>query len=196
MALGVVGSAAGFLSACARIPFAVGIDKRLPPVFARLHPRWGTPYVALIVQAVLGAGLMYLSQAGSSVRSAYDILISMMIIANFIPYLLLFAAMIKVQGFDAPKGTTRVPGGAPAAWVLASVGFLATAATIVLAFVPPPGEPDKVLAVVKIIGGAAAMLALGWAIYFVPGGRGRGAPPGALRALGGMDRPRDARGRS
>ncbi|HSQ02139.1 MAG TPA: amino acid permease [Methanobacterium sp.] len=40
---------AGILSA-ARIPYAMAADGLLPKIFARVHPKYGTPYVALIIQ--------------------------------------------------------------------------------------------------------------------------------------------------
>lgn len=40
---------AGILSA-ARIPYAMAADGLLPKIFARVHPKYGTPYIALIVQ--------------------------------------------------------------------------------------------------------------------------------------------------
>lgn len=43
---------AGILSS-ARIPYAMAGDGLLPHVFARVHPKYGTPYVALMVQSVV-----------------------------------------------------------------------------------------------------------------------------------------------
>ena len=43
---------AGILSA-ARIPYAMAADGLLPKFFARVHPKYGTPYVALIIQNVV-----------------------------------------------------------------------------------------------------------------------------------------------
>lgn len=43
---------AGILSS-ARIPYAMAGDGLLPRVFARVHPEYGTPYVALYVQSVV-----------------------------------------------------------------------------------------------------------------------------------------------
>jgi len=34
--IGNLGAASGFLAACARIPFVVGVDRMLPPAFGRL----------------------------------------------------------------------------------------------------------------------------------------------------------------
>ena len=81
-------------------------------VFGELHPRWRTPYVALLVQAAIAVVFVFLGQAGTSVRGAYEALVSMGIIANFIPFLFMFAAMIKLQREPAGPEVIRVPGGA------------------------------------------------------------------------------------
>ena len=36
-----------------RLPYAVRLDRYLPASFGRIHPRWGTPYVSLLLQAVV-----------------------------------------------------------------------------------------------------------------------------------------------
>jgi len=48
----------------------------------RLHSesciaRWGTPWVALLVQAVIGAIFIFLGQAGNVRQGGYDVLVSM-----------------------------------------------------------------------------------------------------------------------
>ena len=47
-----LGGVGAYLAALSRIPFVAGIDRFLPPAFARVHPKWGTPYVSLIVQSL------------------------------------------------------------------------------------------------------------------------------------------------
>ena len=49
----------GFLS-FARMLFAMGRGGVLPPVLARIHPRWGTPHVALTLVLVLGIASLWL----------------------------------------------------------------------------------------------------------------------------------------
>src|SRR5262249_20870687 len=95
--LNVLGGVGGWFAATARLPFVAGIDRFLPPVFGELHPRWHTPYVALLVQAALAAIFVFVGQAGTSVRGAYEVLVSMGIISYFLPYLLMFASMIALQ---------------------------------------------------------------------------------------------------
>lgn len=160
-----VGAVSAWFAATARLPFVAGVDRFLPPVFAKLHPRWGTPYVAIVVQAVIAAIFIVLGQAGTTVKGAYEFLVSMGVIAYFIPFLFMFAAMARIQREPAGREVMRVPGGQTAAVLLASVGFLTTLISVILAMIPPDDEPNKPLAVLKIIGTTAVTLAIGAAIY-------------------------------
>src|SRR5262245_41648527 len=163
--LNAIGGVGGWFAATARLPFVAGIDRFLPEPFGRLHPTWGTPYVSLLVQAGIAGLFIFLGQAGTSVRGAYDALVSMGIIAYFIPFLFMFAAMIALQREPAGPGVMRVPGGTPAAIALASVGFIVTAVSIILACIPPDEEPNKTLAVVKVVGASLVLVAIGAIVY-------------------------------
>src|SRR5436190_9115592 len=163
----VLGAVAGWFAATARLPFVAGVDRFLPEAFGKLHPRWQTPHVALLVQAALAAVFIVLGQAGTTVRGAYDALVSLSIIAQFIPYLFMFAAMAVLQREPAGPEVIRTPGGAPVARLLGAVGFVVSAATIVLACVPAADDPNKTLAVIKIVGGSAALVGAGALVYFL-----------------------------
>jgi amino acid transporter len=165
IALSNIGAAGAYLAAVARLPFVAGLDRFLPRAFGSLHPRWKTPWVALLTQFILGVVFIFLGQAGTSVKGAYDVLVSMGVITYFIPYLYLFAAMIKLQREAAGPDVIRVPGGSMVAKLVALVGFLTTALTIILSLVPQPDEPNKPLAVFKVVGGCGALLLLGVWIY-------------------------------
>jgi amino acid transporter len=160
-----VGAAAAYLSSTARLPFVVGIDHYLPAVFGRIHPRWNTPYVAIIASGLAGILFGLLSQAGTSVRGAYDMLVSMSLIAYFIPYLFLFAAMIRLQSRPAPLGAMRLPGGKRVAIPLACIGFLSTTAAIVLSLFPAEEEPNPLTAFLKIVVMTAVLLLAGFVVY-------------------------------
>ena len=162
--LGTVGA---YLAAVARIPFVVGIDRYLPPVFARVHPRWGTPYVALITQAVFSVLFVIMGQAGSSIRGAYQVLIDTTVIATFLPYLFMFAALIRLQREPVEPGVVRIPGGKPVATALAIVGFTATALVVVGSVIPDASEPNKVLAVTKVVLLSVALVGAGAALYWM-----------------------------
>ena len=165
--MGGLGQAGAWFAAAGRLPFVIGIDRRLPPAFAKIHPRWGSPYVALLVQAAIAAILIFAGQAGTSVAGAYNVLVSMSVIAYFLPYMFMFAAMIKPQREPAGPEVIRVPGGTPVAIALGAIGFTTTTISVGLAMLPADDEPNKPLAVIKIIGLTIAMIAFGVGLYVV-----------------------------
>jgi len=60
--------------------------------------------------------------------------------------------------------------------VFGAVGFLTTAIAIGLACVPAANEPNKTLAVVKIVGLSVALIAIGAIVYFAGRRRASGTP--------------------
>jgi glutamate:GABA antiporter len=177
IAISNVGAASGFLAAVSRVPFVAGIERFLPGAFGRLHPKWGTPHVALLAQAVVAAGIIFLGQAGTSVQGAYDVLVSSSIIGAFLPYLYVFASMFKVQGEAGLDGGFRVPGGKWVARFVACVGFTTTLLTIGISVIPAPTETNKVLALGKILGLTGVLVGLGWVVFYL-GKRRRGVVVG------------------
>ncbi len=163
--LGGLGGVSAWLAGSARIPFVAGIDRYLPAAFGRVHPRYASPHVALLVTGVISSLMIVMSFAGSGVRTAYLVLADFTIIVYFIPYLYLFAALIRLAApGTAPPGTISVPGGRAGAILVGTVGFLTTAFAIVCAFFPPEGT-DPWLYVAKIVGGCLLLMLLGWGLY-------------------------------
>jgi amino acid transporter len=165
IAVNGLGAVGGWFAATARLPFVAGLDRYLPRSFGSLHPTWRTPHVALLVQAGISAVFVILGQAGTTVRGAYDVLVSMSIITYFIPFLYMFAAMIKLQREPVGPEVIRVPGGQGVAIAVAAIGFVTTAVAIVLACIPAADEPNKLLAVAKIVGLSAVLIAGGSLVY-------------------------------
>jgi hypothetical protein len=89
------------------------------------------------------------------------------VITYFIPFLYLFAAMFKLQSEPAGPGVIRVPGGKPVALMMASLGFCTTLLTIALSLIPAADDPNKVLAVVKIVGLTGLVLIVGMLLYWL-----------------------------
>jgi len=165
VALNAVGSAAGNLSSTARLPFVAGVDRYLPSAFGWIHPRFRTPWVAIAAYGAAGMLMALAGQAGTGVRGAYNMFVSMGVIALFLPYLFLFGAMIRLQSRPAGPEVRRVPGGKPVAIALASLGLASTAITIVLSAIPAGDEPNKPLAVAKVLGGTALLIGAGVAVF-------------------------------
>ncbi|MGA8108450.1 MAG: APC family permease [Acidobacteriaceae bacterium] len=167
LALGAIGGAAAYLSSTSRLPFVAGLDLYLPPVFGRVHPRFRTPWVAIGVYGLAGMLMAALGQAGTTVRGAYDVMVSMTIVTTFLPFLAVFAAMAKAQSRPAGSEVMRVPGGKPVALALAAVGFVSTVATIVLAVFPAEEETHKAVAVAKVLGSTLVLVGAGVTVFLI-----------------------------
>ncbi|MBI4168690.1 MAG: amino acid permease [Acidobacteria bacterium] len=165
IALGGMGGVSAWLAGSSRIPYVAGIDRYLPASFGSVHPRRGSPHVALLVTGGVSSLLIVMSFAGAGVREAYLLLADFTIVVYFIPYLYLFAALIRlgVPGTVTP-GVIPVPGGRPATILVGAVGFLTTATAILFAFSPPEGT-NRWVFVGKILGGCVLLLVLGWLLY-------------------------------
>ena len=175
IAISNIGAAAAFLAAAARLPFVAGIDGFLPAVFGRVHPRWHTPYASVLAQGLIGIAFVFLGQAGTSVKGAYDVLVSIGVITYLVPYLFVFAALVRVQGELTGADVIHVPGGKAAAISIAIVGFCTTMFAILLSLIPSPEEPHKILVTVKVLGAASVLIGLGMVVYWVGKSRRRPA---------------------
>jgi amino acid transporter len=163
--IGAVGAVGAWLTAVARLPFVAGLEGRLPSAFGRIHPRYGTPYVAMLVQGAITVVLIVVGQAGTDIRGAYNVMISMSIIAYFIPFLFMFAALIRLRREEPPAGAFQIPGGSRGSVAVAAVGFATTLTALALAFVPAADETNKALAFGKVAGLTTALLLAGTVIY-------------------------------
>ena len=152
LVLNALAGTASWTAGAARVPFAAGVDAAMPRAFASLHPRFRTPHVALLVQAIASSIIflasVFVTVAGrsTSIQDAYDILVNLTILIYFVPYLYLFAAQVRLLP-DSSKGV---------AWL----GFAATAISLALTFVPPPGS-NVLTFEVNLIVQAAIMLGIG-----------------------------------
>jgi glutamate:GABA antiporter len=73
--VGNAGGVGSTVAGIARVPFVVGIDRYLPAAFGKIHPRWKTPYVSILVQAIVSGAILLGSQINETTRGAYQILI-------------------------------------------------------------------------------------------------------------------------
>lgn len=173
ISLGSIGGVGAWMAAMSRLPFVVGVDKALPPAFAKLHPKWGTPVFALVVQTIIAGGIAILGQAGTTVRSAYDILVNLGVISFFIPYAMMYAAMIRSQWIPAGPEVRRAPGGRWVRVFLGGLGLTTVLVSIYLSCLPPANDPDPRLAVIKVVGSSLVMILVGAGLYLL--GRRRAA---------------------
>lgn len=130
----IVGCTSAWLSGSSRILFVSGLDRYLPRVFGRIHPRFGTPYVALIGMAVLSSALIGMSFIGkASVKEAYVTLLDLSVVLQMMSYLYLYGALtfVAFRKVWTPGVYRR------ATLRLAAVsGLVTTSIGMIVAFVP------------------------------------------------------------
>jgi len=88
------------------------------------------------------------------VKGAYDVLVSSAVLITMVPFLLLFASAIKLSA-------------TPVVAIAAGVGLFTTISSLILSAFPSPDEPNKPLAVAKIIGLTGFLLGSGAMLYYV-----------------------------
>jgi amino acid transporter len=167
--LGNAGGVGSTVAGIARVPFVVGIDRYLPEAFGKIHPRWKTPYIAILVQAVLSCAILLVSQINESTRGAYDFLVSATNILYFIPFLYMFAAAIRLFSRKDRKENSEailIPGGRAGVWAVSGVGFLVVLVGIFVSLVPPGESANKLGFEMKLVGGTVATIAIGMALYW------------------------------
>ena len=170
-ALGNVGGVGAWLAGPARVAFVIGLDRFFPPAFGKVHPRWRTPYVAILVQAGLGTVFLLLSVLGkgSTVEHAYLILLDTQLLIYFIPYIYLFVCVLVVGRRDvatrAGGGETGHPAARAGTPLFAASGLIVTVLAMIVAMIPPADGTNALLFEAKVVGGAAMFVAIGGIIY-------------------------------
>ena len=160
---GIVGKLSTWNGGAARLPFAAGIDGAFPTLFTKVHPRWRTPWVALVVQGLACTVFLVLTQAGETFRNGWQLLMDMEILTAFLPFIYIFLSAWK---FGQNKS--------------GAAGLSVTLLAMALALVPPEHSSSMLLFELKAIGGSAALVLLGL-LAFESSARKAGQPQ-ALRS--------------
>jgi len=167
--VGNAGGVGSTVAGIARVPFVVGIDRYLPAAFGKIHPKWKTPHVSIIVQAVASALVLLLSQINETTRGAYQVVIDITIILYFIPFLYMFGAAIKLASRKDRRENPHavlVPGGKAGVWFVSILAFLVTLLSIAVSVYPPGDSADRRGFLIKVVGCTLASIALGLVLYF------------------------------
>jgi amino acid transporter len=165
---GNAGGVGATVAGIARVPFVAGIDRYLPAAFGKIHPRWKTPYVAILVQAAISAAILIFSQIDTTVMEAYQLLVDAAIVLYFLPFLYMYAAVIKLA-YRPDRATNEhavlIPGGKAGVWILGLMGFIITLGSMILAMIPPGGVASKSIFELKLIGVTAGAMVIGLVLY-------------------------------
>ena len=124
VSIGNAGGVGTTVAGIARIPFVAGVDRYMPAAFGKIHPKWRTPYISILVQAVISAAVLLASQINETTIGAYQVLVDAATILYFIPFLYMYAAVIKLAARPdraSDPHAVLIPGGksasgSPADW--------------------------------------------------------------------------------
>ena len=167
--IGNIGSVGAWLIGPARVAFVIGLDRYFPKSFGAVHPRWHTPYVAILVQATLATIFLLLSVLGkgTKVEDVYLILLDTQILIYFIPYLYLFIVfLIHRKRGENSNEVVLAAGRSIGAWLTGLSGMIVTLFAMIVATIPPPDMGNSLLFRLKVIGGALGFVVVGGLIYW------------------------------
>jgi amino acid transporter len=170
-AIGTIGGVGAWLSGPARVAFVIGLDRYFPPAFGRIHPRWKTPYVAILVQAVLASIILLFPVLGrgTTVESFYLVLLDAELLIYFVPFIYLFACILLDRPADrtdrAAAAGGIIPGGPLGRLAVGGAGMFVTVFAMIVACVHPSDE-TTLSWLVKVVGGAGAFFLIGGIFYW------------------------------
>jgi amino acid transporter len=153
LTLSIAGATSAWLSGSARIPFVAGLDRYLPEALGRVHPKWRTPYVALVTHAALSSVFIAMSFIGAGVRDAYLTLLQLAVVLQLVPFVYLYLGLLRIAG--KPGGHYRNP---LVLWLAGLAGLVATLLALATAFVPPTSVESPLQYEIKMIVGSAIFI--------------------------------------
>jgi len=145
-----IGGWGGYGASVSKLPYAAGVDSLLPAAFGKIHPRWGTPAFSILIFGAVTSFLLVITQLGDTMRAAYQTIVSLMVIAGFLPYIYLF-----MSAWKCGRRLSTIS------------GLAITALAIISSVVPTPDVTNVLLFEVKILGGTALMIGLAGVVYWL-----------------------------
>jgi amino acid transporter len=187
LSVSIAGIGSAWIGGCARIPFVAGLDSYMPSWMGNIHPRYATPYAALIVQAIVSALLvagnfygwwfwdklagifgllprLYLSPAG--VGEVFQKLLSLAVVLQLVPFVYMFGALVK---FGATESVPRGEYGRMTLLLAGSSGLLTTVLGIALVFFPAQQITSLWSYELWMFGGTLFFIGLAAFFFFVYG---------------------------
>jgi amino acid transporter len=170
LSLSIAGIGSAWLGGSARIPFVAGLDSYMPEWLGKIHPKYATPYAALIVHATVSLILVIInfSFSGAGVQETFQKLLSLAVVLQLIPFLYMFGALLRIafrESFTCGrynKGTLIAAG---------ISGLLTTTVGIALAFFPAQQITSLLSYEVWMFGGTLAFIGMAAFFFFIYGRR-------------------------
>ncbi|MBS1850652.1 MAG: APC family permease [Acidobacteria bacterium] len=172
LSLSIAGIGSAWLGGSARIPFVAGLDSYMPAWLGRVHPKYATPYAALIVHAAISMLLCVIFFAFSSVQEAFQTMLSLAVVLQLVPYVYVFGALLKLAWSD-----TRAEGvySKPVLIAAGMSGLVTTVLGIFLQYFPPTLIKSLVVYELEMVLGTVFFLGLAAYFFFIYGRQAKAA---------------------
>jgi glutamate:GABA antiporter len=169
LSLSIAGIGSAWMGGCARIPFVAGLDSYMPSWLGKVHPRYTTPYPALIVQAIVSAILVVMNfVGGAGVQETFQKLLSLAVVLQLVPFVYIFAALIRFAIVEpAPHGQYS----RTTLFLAGTSGLLTTILGIALVFFPAQQITSLWSYEIWMFGGTLFFVGLAAFFFFVYGRR-------------------------
>jgi len=138
---GALSGALAWISSPSRALLTTAHDGLLPPILQKTNKQ-GIQRNILILQAIIVTVVSSIYLFTSDVSGAFFLISTMTVSLYIVMYLFMYAAAIRLRYTkpDLPRAF-KIPGGKVGVWIVAGVGFLAVAFSLLVSFFPPAQLP-------------------------------------------------------
>jgi amino acid transporter len=166
LSFSIAGIGSAWMGGSARIPFVAGLDSYMPSWLGKVHPRYATPYAALIVQAIVSAFLVIMNFIGAGVQETFQKLLSLAVVLQLVPFVYMFGALVK---FSITESVPRGQYSRITMFLAGLSGLLTTILGIALAFFPAQQITSLWSYELWMFGGTLFFIGLAVFFFFVYG---------------------------
>jgi amino acid transporter len=168
LSVSIAGIGSAWLAGSARIPFVAGLDSYMPSWLGKVHPKYATPYAALIVHAVVSMVLVIVNFTGAGVQETFQKLLSLAVVLQLVPFIYIFAALLKIAADDS---FVKARYDRSTLFFAGASGLVTTTLGISLAFFPAQQITSVLSYEVWMFGGTLLFIGLAAFFFFVYGRR-------------------------
>jgi glutamate:GABA antiporter len=169
LSLSIAGIGSAWLGGSARIPFVAGLDSYMPAWLGRVHPKYATPYAALIVHASVSLILVIVNFVSTgNVQASFQSLLSLAVVLQLIPFLYVFGAILRIA---LQPNFTKLQYSRSTLLLAGASGLLTTAIAMVVAFFPAAQIQSVLGYEIWMVGGTFLFIGLAAFFFFVYAGK-------------------------
>jgi amino acid transporter len=169
LSISIAGIGSAWLGGSARIPFVAGLDSYMPAWLGKIHPKYATPYAALIVHASVSLVLVVINFLSTgNVQASFQSLLSLAVVLQLIPFLYVFGAILKIA---ADKEFQKQQYSRLTLMAAGISGLVTTAIAMVVAFFPAEQIKSVLGYEIWMVGGTLLFIGMAAFFFYIYGSR-------------------------